>query len=694
MLIKGSDQLPSEFEEHRVKMLATAENSLRVVLDRLAEKYGRKSGRQLRALNSLMSIYMRQGRYVEASEAGQRMHGITSQRQRGDPRIALNLLILSIHLKDFDTTIKLCGMIMSGEEARVAELAKHHGEAVALAASGQIRKRSMKCLSLLSMSAAENSLSARHMLDLALRRKAVIADAEGAFWRNLYSQGSAEFSGVRDTLLALRNRLSVQVVSGEGEGLWNLIREIERGEAFLSIEPQSNELPEGPDQEEETEVLTSWAKRVLGGELPWDVVKAIRPAFDTSTVGIDEVVGHLPEGSAVVEFARVEDFDPDRDVFLRTARYWAMLLSKDETVKAYDLGEAAQLESLVEEQFGVLQTTHKLDAKPQLRAMSLLYDAIWSQFASDLDGTDTLFVSPDGVLGVVPFAALLDPAGKFLVEKKTLYQLSTGRELVSSPQREAASLSDPAIVWDPDYELGTSEEQPAHPGDARATSPERMKFGRLAGSAKEAELIRAILSEDVTPLDREKATESAVRALSRPRVLHLATHGMFQQDMPVKLEGLRAEDRLALDAAYVRHVRTLSRSGIALAGVNAGATVGETDGFLTAYDVIGMDLTGTDLVVLSACETGRGSLFAGEGVLGLGRSFRVAGARYVVVSLWLLSGAEATRQMRAFYKSYAAGTNPVVALRDVQRKQITRYREVYGGAPPPSFWGALTVQGV
>ncbi len=693
MLIKASDQLPPEHEEHRVKLLATAEHGLRIVLEQLDEEYGKNSDRQLRALNSLLSIHMRQGRYVEASDVSQRMLDITDRRQRGDPRIALNLMMFSTHLKNFDTTIKLCGIIMSGEEARVAELAHLNGEAVALAASGQIRKWSMKCLSLLSAPAAENGLSARQMLDLVLRRKAVIADAEGAFWRDLYSQGSARFSGARDKLLGLRNRLSVQVVSGEGEGLWNLIRDIEQGEVFLSIQPQFIELRESADQEAQREALSSYAKKVLGGESPWDAITASGPAFEASTVGIDEVAARLPEGSALVEFARVEDFDSDRDVFLQTARYWALLLSKDGMVRAFDLGDAAQLESLVEEQIGVVQTTHKLDAKPQLQAMSLLYDAVWSQFASDLDGTDTIFVSPDGVLGVVPFAALLDPEGKFLIEKKTLYQLSSGRELVSPPQREAAGLGAPAIVWDPDYDLGSPEEQPAHAGEAGATSPARMKFARLAGSAREAEIIRAILGEDVTPLDREKATESAVRVLSRPRVLHLATHGIFHQDMPVKLEGLRAEDRLALDAAYARHVRTLSRSGIALAGINAGATVGETDGFLTAYDVIGMDLTGTDLVVLSACETGRGSLLAGEGVLGLGRSFRVAGARYVVVSLWLLSGAEATRQMRAFYKSYAAGTNPVIGLRDVHRKQIKRYREVFGGAPPPALWGALTVQG-
>ncbi len=113
---------------------------------------------------------------------------------------------------------------------------------------------------------------------------------------------------------------------------------------------------------------------------------------------------------------------------------------------------------------------------------------------------------------------------------------------------------------------------------------------------------------------------------------------------------------------------------------------------LTAFDVAGLDLSGTELVVLSACDTGLGNVVVGEGVLGLRRAFRIAGAQYVLMSLWQLSDREAVRQMRIFYKAYSAGENPVIALRDTQRVRITRLREVLGNAPP-SMWGALTIQG-
>ena len=91
--------------------------------------------------------------------------------------------------------------------------------------------------------------------------------------------------------------------------------------------------------------------------------------------------------------------------------------------------------------------------------------------------------------------------------------------------------------------------------------------------------------------------------------------------------------------------------------------------------------------------TGLGDVLVGEGVLGLRRSFQIAGARYVLMSLWRLSDREAVRQMRIFYTAYAAGKNPVLALRDKQLERISRLRQVLGQAPP-ALWGALTIQGL
>jgi len=163
------------------------------------------------------------------------------------------------------------------------------------------------------------------------------------------------------------------------------------------------------------------------------------------------------------------------------------------------------------------------------------------------------------------------------------------------------------------------------------------------------------------------------------------------ENIPTDLP-LRAQDTAAFNSVYVQHVRALSKSGLALSGINSGELDNEDDGFLTAFDVAGMNLSGTDLVVLSACDTGLGNIQAGEGVLGLRRSFQIAGAQNVLMSLWRLSDKEATRQMRLFYKAYMAGKSPVVALRDTQRQRISWLRNVLGHAPP-ALWGALTIQG-
>lgn len=190
------------------------------------------------------------------------------------------------------------------------------------------------------------------------------------------------------------------------------------------------------------------------------------------------------------------------------------------------------------------------------------------------------------------------------------------------------------------------------------------------------------------------ATEARVRKAERPSVLHLATHGIFRhQTLPTPKQPLSELDAVAQDMAFVRHVRSLSQSGLALSGINNGGINDGDDGVLTAFDVCGMDLLGTDLVVMSACDTRLGDTLAGEGVLRLRRSFRIAGARYVAMSLWPVSDKETKTLMRDFYTAYRAGADPVLALRDQQLAVIGRLRTIFKPAPSPQLWAAFTIEG-
>jgi len=120
--------------------------------------------------------------------------------------------------------------------------------------------------------------------------------------------------------------------------------------------------------------------------------------------------------------------------------------------------------------------------------------------------------------------------------------------------------------------------------------------------------------------------------------------------------------------------------------------VGERDGLLTALEVSSMDLHGTDLVTLSACETGRGEVKSGEGVFGLRRAFALAGTKNLVMSLWPVNDDVTARQMQVLYKEYGNGRTPAEALRIAQLATIASLREKYHTASP-ALWAPFIVQG-
>jgi CHAT domain-containing protein len=195
---------------------------------------------------------------------------------------------------------------------------------------------------------------------------------------------------------------------------------------------------------------------------------------------------------------------------------------------------------------------------------------------------------------------------------------------------------------------------------------ETLSWGRLPGTAREADAISALpLFARSSVLRREEASEAALRGLSGPRILHVATHGFFLPNRVTEAPSEDREDAAARTEAAAES--PLVRSGLVLAGANRrSAAVDGDDGVLTALEVTDLDLHGTELAVMSACETAVGETRRGEGVFGLQRALALAGVRTRVMSLWRVDDDATAVVMAAYYARLARGEGRGEAMRQVR----------------------------
>ncbi len=321
-----------------------------------------------------------------------------------------------------------------------------------------------------------------------------------------------------------------------------------------------------------------------------------------------------------------------------------------------------------------------------------------------LEDADALAIAADGALATIPWSLLPDgdpSARAFLLERITVSMVTSGAGLVCEsrfPSREKGVGL--LVVGDVDYDAAEGALDPAR----RVERP----WPRLAETRFEAVEVARRFRErfpDVAcnALLGDQATESAFKRLAPGvRFVHAATHGYFRWEDPtgpVGRAGLRGvmggrigaplpgeTDPSASGAGRVS--APLLRTGLVLAGANAGRDPGGEDGWLTAEEIQAIDLRDVELVVMSACETARGEVAAGEGVLGLGRALSVAGARRFVLSLWKVPDRETRELMSAFYDGLwgEASIDEASALRRAQLAMLAHDRA--SGQVRPSAWGA------
>jgi CHAT domain-containing protein len=217
-----------------------------------------------------------------------------------------------------------------------------------------------------------------------------------------------------------------------------------------------------------------------------------------------------------------------------------------------------------------------------------------------------------------------------------------------------------------------------------ATDLSTVYFSPLRGTTEEARAIQSLFPE-ATVLTGARATKAALAQAEAPRILHIASHGFFLTDPSAAADATVAGTRAISASARVEN--PLLRSGLALAGANVNKST--TDGgILTALEAANLNLWGTQLVTLSACDTGMGEVRNGEGVYGLRRAFFLAGAETLVMSLWPVSDYVTREMMTAYYTGLKRGLGRGEALRAAQRAMRARPDRQH-----PFYWASFIQAG-
>jgi CHAT domain-containing protein/Tfp pilus assembly protein PilF len=407
---------------------------------------------------------------------------------------------------------------------------------------------------------------------------------------------------------------------------------------------------------------------------------------------IDELRQKLPAKGVLVDIVRIDvtNFQAkSKETEKLPARYIALLTTRLADVQIVDLGPADAIEKAIHAARQELSEAPQRineqgepQAEEELRQpMEALARLVLHPLLPHIANAEQWIISPDSNLWLVPWAALPLTDGRFAIEGHRIQFVVSGRDLILNPLKLDRKPSAPLVLADPDFDLNLP--QRALASNETRSLANGLKLGqvrRLPGTATEAEALAPKLERFAGVAPRvftdEKAQTSVFRSTRAPQVVVLATHGFFLPDQEKNVDN------------------PLLRCGLLLAGCNRAPLAGEDQdtGVLTGLEIVGIDLRGTELVVLSACETGLGDVRNGEGVAGLRQAFQLAGAESVVASLWQVPDRATALLMVAFFENLAAGRSKADAMREAQLAMIQSSRDKSGVAHP-FFWAAFTVTG-
>ncbi|WP_306819240.1 CHAT domain-containing tetratricopeptide repeat protein [Archangium lipolyticum] len=670
-------------------------------------------------LNNLADLYREQGLYSRAEPLFERALSIwEAALGKQHPNVASALNNLADLYREQGLYSRAEPLFERALSIREAALGKQHADVAAslkgLARLRLIQKQRAQALPLLTraFSISEQRLR-REALDFSESRLAsflqLLRSEEDVLYSLLRAHpGDARLRRLALSSVLLRKGRSVEEVANTSRTIYLGLGEEDRStfERLRGLRAQLATLShQGPDSLSPADYqqrLQSLAAQ--GDALETQLARHSAPLRAlTALPGPDQIVERvaaaLPRDSALVEFVAYKDSPAvprpgtPQSQLPSELRYLALVLLPNATIRTVDLGPAAAIDQAASTFRDALASS---DAAWQSPAQAL-YSLAFRPLRPLLGNVRHLFLSPDGQLNLVPFAALHNGKGP-LVDSFHFTYLTSGKDLLPRPQDIAPSRS-LVVLADPDFGASPStapvaqQQQPALA--LRSASTERFfsslradlaerTWVPLPGTRQEAEAIQQLLPQAQLFLGVE-ASKQRLLTLPTPGVLHLATHGFFLEDSasasPEASRAVVHSGGLSGDSSTQHLPDPLLRSGLILSGASAQQPHSPDSSLVTALELAGLDLWGTELVVLSACETGRGDVKLGQGVYGLRRALISAGAETVVSSLWKVNDDTTRQLMQGYYRHLLAGEPRVSALRAAMLELRQAHPHPYAWAP-------------
>ena len=414
-----------------------------------------------------------------------------------------------------------------------------------------------------------------------------------------------------------------------------------------------------------------------------------------------DITSHLKKNELYIDYAKVGGYyylfsldSKENIAFVQIDKTSTKKI--DKLVKSFreDINTIVKSKNLSDEKLKILTQSSK-------EKLSQLYELVIKKpLGETIKDKTSLIISPDGALLLLPFEALFDKKdnktrdfnflllsfealfdkekGKYFIEEKEIRYIPSGKELVRlyKYSKDKVNKKERAVIFaNPNFNTKlaslTRESIAITPNTNRSGIIEplfRMEFTPLPGTKAEAKAIKATFPKgSITEYLQEEATEANLIKVKEPNILHIATHGFFINDNTIP--------------------NPMLKSGIALTGANISRKLGKSNGIVTALKLSGLDLKGTDLVVLSACETGVVDTNSTDSVSGLSKAFIQAGAKDIVMSLWSVDDQATKELMTSFYQEMKQNKNYAKALKAAKLKMITENRH-------PFYWGSFVVSGL